>query len=82
MDQLHECLAADPPPTAYDITQGCGTPRTAGSARLRADAGTGADLDWISTWDDLTPLDTARRERWDALPSGCRRVGKSVTELR
>ena len=37
MDQLHECLAADPPPTAQDITQGLWyAARTAGSARSRS----------------------------------------------
>ena len=43
----------------------------------------GADLDWISTWDDLTPLVTARRDGWDALAEWLQARGaKSVTELR
>jgi len=84
MDRLHECLAADPPPTAQDITQGLwyaahGGQRAVAELMLER----GADFDWISTWDDLTPLDTARRDGWDELADWLRARGaKSAADLR
>jgi hypothetical protein len=42
----------------------------------------GAELNWIPTWEEMTPLDTARRERADQLVEWLRaRGGKSASEL-
>jgi ankyrin repeat protein len=42
----------------------------------------GAELNWISTWDELTPLDAARRSEADELVAWLRRRGaQSAAEL-
>src|SRR5947209_1219355 len=43
----------------------------------------GAEINWVSSWDELTPLDAARRSEHDDLVAWLRqRGGKSVAELR
>ena len=68
MDQIQAHLAGEPLPTADDITQAfwasChGAQRDAAELLL----GRGADLNWVATWDGLTPLDAARRSEQDGL---------------
>ncbi|HKA84814.1 MAG TPA: ankyrin repeat domain-containing protein [Acidimicrobiales bacterium] len=68
MDQIRAHVAAEPGPTADEVTQAfwasChGAQREAAEYLL----GRGADLNWIATWDGLTPLDAARRSEQDGL---------------
>ncbi len=67
-DQIEAHLADEPAPTADEITQAfwaaChGAQRGAAELLL----GRGADLNWVATWDGLTPLDAARRSEQDGL---------------
>jgi uncharacterized protein len=61
MDRVEAFLAADPPPTSDDVTAAfwgaCHGGQAAMAVRLLDE---GADPSWVG-WDDLTPLDTARR---------------------
>jgi hypothetical protein len=42
----------------------------------------GAELNWVSTWDQLTPLDAARRSGADELVDWLRsQGGRSATDL-
>ena len=43
------------------------------AAQLLADAG--ADLDWVSDWDGLTPLDAAQRSDGEGTPGAATVVG-------
>ena len=68
MDQVQAHLAGEPPPSADEITEAfwaaChGAQRDAAEYLLDR----GADLNWIATWDGLTPLDAARRSEQDGL---------------
>jgi uncharacterized protein len=62
LDRLDELCAADRPPSADDLTQAlwyaCHGGQRETAERL---LGLGAGLNWVSTWDGLTPLDAARR---------------------
>ena len=66
--EIEAHLAAEPPPTAEEITQALwaachGAQRDAAEYLLDR----GADLNWVATWDRLTPLDAARRSEQDGL---------------
>ncbi len=68
MDQIRVHLGGEPPPTADEITQAfwaaChGAQRDAAEYLL----GRGADVNWVASWDGLTPLDAARRSEQDGL---------------
>jgi len=68
MDQIEAHLASEPPPPPEDITEAfwaaChGAQREAAEYLLAR----GADLNWVATWDGLTPLDAARRSEQDGL---------------
>jgi uncharacterized protein len=83
MDRVDDYCTSDPPPTADDITQtlwyAChgGQQHVAEYLLERS-----ADLNWISTWDNLTPLDDARREGHDELVDWLiSRGAKSASEL-
>jgi ankyrin repeat protein len=83
MDRVdHYCTGA-PPPTAGDITQALwyashGGQRSAAEYMLDR----GADLNWVSTWDQLTPLDAARRNGFDGFADWLRTRGaESAGEL-
>ncbi|HEX2563043.1 MAG TPA: ankyrin repeat domain-containing protein [Acidimicrobiales bacterium] len=66
--QIEGHLAGEPAPTADEITQAfwaaCHGAQP-GAAELLL--GRGADLNWVATWDGLTPLDAARRSEQDGL---------------
>ena len=68
VDRLDELCAAARPPSADDLTQAlwyaCHGGQRETAERL---LGLGAGLDWVSTWDGLTPLDAARRSGADDL---------------
>jgi ankyrin repeat protein len=71
MDQIRGHVAGEPGPTADEVTQAfwaaChGAQRAAAEYLL----GRGADLNWVATWDGLTPLDAARRSEQDGLDPG------------
>jgi ankyrin repeat protein len=61
MDRVEGYMTADPPPPAEEITKAfwlaCHGGQLAAAEYLLA---RGADIDWVG-YDDLTPLDTARR---------------------
>jgi uncharacterized protein len=68
IDRVEARCSADPPPSADEITQALWYACHGGQqhvAEFLLDRG--ADLNWISTWDELTPLDAARREGADEL---------------
>jgi ankyrin repeat protein len=82
LDRLDHDLRADPPPSPDDVTQAlwyaCHGGQQPATERL-LDAG--GDLTWVSTWDQLTPLDAAARESHDELASWLRSKGaRSATE--
>ncbi|HEV7760628.1 MAG TPA: ankyrin repeat domain-containing protein [Acidimicrobiales bacterium] len=61
LDRMHELLASVPPPDRDQLTQALWSACNGGqraTAELLLDRG--ADIDWVG-WDDLTPLDLARR---------------------
>jgi uncharacterized protein len=67
MDQVRAHVG-EPGPTADEVTEAfwaaChGAQREAAEYLL----GRGADLNWVATWDGLTPLDAARRSEEDGL---------------
>jgi ankyrin repeat protein len=75
MDRIAEHFAADPPPTADQITEGLwaachGDQRKAAEFFLRR----GGDINWVG-YDDLTPLDAARRSGADDLAAWLRTQG-------
>jgi ankyrin repeat protein len=81
MDRVEECFAHDSP-SRDGITEAfwcaCHGGQRSPAEYLLA---RGADIDWIG-YDDLTPLDAARRSDADALVSWLRdRGAKSVSEL-
>jgi uncharacterized protein len=67
-DRIQTRLADEPAPTADEITEAfwaaCHGAQL-GAAELLL--GRGADLNWIASWDGLTPLDAARRSEQDGL---------------
>ena len=82
MEHIERYLASDDPPTPDDITQAfwyaChGGQRSVAEYLLHR----GADINWISTWDKLTPLDAARRSGADEVVAWFHgRGGKSASE--
>jgi ankyrin repeat protein len=68
LDRLDELCAADRPPSADELTQAlwyaCHGGQRETAERL---LGLGAGLNWVSSWDGLTPLDAARRSGADDL---------------
>jgi uncharacterized protein len=83
MDRVEHYCAADTPPTPNELTQALwyachGGQRRAAAYLLEC----GAELNWISTWDELTPLDAARRSGADELVGWLRgREAKFAAEL-
>ena len=77
MDRVERYCADDPPPTPDDITQALWY-ASHGGQQLAAEylVERGADLNWISTWDELTPLDAARRSGADQLVQWLQPRGK------
>jgi ankyrin repeat protein len=82
-DRVEAYLAAEPPPTPDDLTSALwyachgGQRQTAEPLIERR-----ADLNWISTWDQHTPLDAAERNGHHDLVSWLRSKGaKSAAEL-
>jgi ankyrin repeat protein len=83
MDRVERYCADDPPPTPDEITQALWY-ASHGGQQLAAEylVERGADLNWISTWDELTPLDAAGRSGADQLVQWLRSRGaKSAAEL-
>jgi ankyrin repeat protein len=68
LGRLDELCRTDPPPSITDLTQAlwyaCHGGQQATVERL---VEMGADLNWVSTWDGLTPLDAAGRSGADDL---------------
>ncbi len=68
LDRVDELCATDPPPSHDDLTQAlwyaCHGGRQDTAQRL---LDKGAELNWVSTWDGLTPLDAANRSGADDL---------------
>jgi uncharacterized protein len=83
VDRVERYCAADPPPTPEELTQALWYACHGGQERAsdyRHERG--AELNWISTWDGLTPLDDARREGHDELVDWLlSRGAKSAAEL-
>ena len=83
MDRLDRHLTGNPPATQDEVNHAfwgaChGGQREAAEYLLDR----GADLDWTPPWEDLTPLDAARRSDADELVTWLRsRGGKSASEL-
>lgn len=84
MDRVEAVWAGDETPTSEDVTQALwyachGGQQRAAEYLLEQ----GAELNWVSTWDQLTPLDAAQRSGADALVAWLRsRGGRSAGELR
>ena len=82
MDRVDEQLRADPPPSPDDVTQALWYACHGGqqpTAEQLLDHG--GDLNWVSSWDQLTPLDAAARQGHDHLASWLQSEGaKSATE--
>ncbi|MPY89659.1 MAG: ankyrin repeat domain-containing protein [Luteitalea sp.] len=83
MERVERHWAGDDPPTPDQTTHACwyachGGQQRAAQYLLER----GADLNWVSTWDRLTPLDAARRSGHDQLVEWLRgQGGKSASEL-
>jgi uncharacterized protein len=84
LDRLEEAFARTPPPTPGEVTeafwQACH-----GGQRQSAEylLGRGADLNWVATWDDHTPLDMADNAGAEDLVAWLRSRGaRSASELR
>lgn len=70
MDRVERRFAADDPPTSEEATQALWYSCHGGQRRVAEYLlDCGANLNWVSTWDQLTPLDAARR-------SVCPRAGR------
>jgi len=83
IDRVEVYCSEDPPLPADETTQAlwyaCHGAQQQVAEFLLA---RGADLNWISTWDELTPLDAARREGADELVEWLvGRGAKSTSEL-
>ncbi len=84
MDRVDEYCTGKSPPTPGDLTQALwyachGNQQGVADDLLER----GADVNWISSWDELTPLDAASREGADDLVEWLRdRGAKSTGELR
>jgi uncharacterized protein len=83
MDRVDDYCTSDPRPTREETTQtlwyACHGGQQ-GVAEYLLERG--ADLNWVSTWDNLTPLDAARREGHDELVDWLiSRGAKSAGEL-
>jgi ankyrin repeat protein len=84
IDRLEASVTGDPPPSPDDVTHAFWS-ACHGGQRPAAEflLGRGADMNWISTWDELTPLDAAARSEATDLVEWLRaRGGKSADELR
>jgi ankyrin repeat protein len=83
LDRVERRFAGEDPPSPGDVTQALwyachGGQRQVAQYLLEH----GADLNWVSTWDQLTPLDAARRSGADELVDWLRtQGGRSATEL-
>lgn len=83
MDRVQAYCVDEPRPTSDDLTQalwyaGHGGQQMIAEYLLER----GAELNWISSWDELTPLDAARRSGADDLVEWLRSRGaKSTAEL-
>jgi uncharacterized protein len=68
LDRIEPQFAADPKPSADDVT-GAFWGACHGGQRVTAEylLARGADLNWVSRWDSTTPLDAARRSEADAI---------------
>ena len=68
LDRVEQCYAEEPGPSPTDTTsafwRACHGGRLPVAKYLLA---RGADLDWIPSWEPLTPLDVARRDRHQEL---------------
>jgi uncharacterized protein len=76
LDRMAEQFAADPAPSLEDVTQALwyachGGQQTAADYLLDR----GGDLNWVSTWDETTPLDAAIRSEADELADWLRARG-------
>jgi hypothetical protein len=76
MDRLKEYFAGDTPPTPVEINSafwGACHGGQRSSAEYLLDRG--ADLNWIPFWEELTPLDAARRSEARDLTAWLRERG-------
>jgi uncharacterized protein len=84
LDRVETYCASVAPPTPEDLTQALWYACHGGQqpvAEYLLDRG--ADLNWISSWDDLTPLDAASRSESAELVEWLRSQGaKTTAELR
>lgn len=83
MERIERSFASDVAPTPDDVTQAFWYACHGGQplvAEYLLDQG--AAINWISPWDNLTPLDAARRSHADDVASWLQdRGGKSASEL-
>ena len=64
LDRIEPPFASATPPSADDITHAFWGACAGGQlVTARFLAGNGADVNWVSSWDGLTPLEAARRSR-------------------
>lgn len=84
MDRVEHYCTGDPAPTHDEIAQALWYACHGGQQRAAEFLlDRGAELNWISTWDQLTPLDAARRSDAHELVAWLRSRGaKSAVELR
>jgi ankyrin repeat protein len=84
LDRLEQALAGTPAPTPQEVTEAfwraChGGQRQAAESLLHR----GADLNWVATWDEHTPLDMADSAGAEDLVAWLRGHGaRSASELR
>jgi uncharacterized protein len=83
MDRVERYCTSDPPPASSELTQALwfachGGQKNAAEYLLER----GADLNWISSWDDLTPLDAARRSEAHELVEWLQRRGARTASER
>jgi hypothetical protein len=76
MDRVERYCTSDPPPASGELTQALWYACHGGQKDVAEYLlGRGADLNWISTWDGLTPLDAARRSEARELAEWLQRRG-------
>jgi ankyrin repeat protein len=82
-ERLEQLLTADPPPSTDDVTQALWYASHGGQpAVVERLVELGGDINWISTWDQLTPLDAASREGHDHTAAWLRANGaKPASDL-
>jgi uncharacterized protein len=83
LDRVEACCAADPPPTADELTQALWYAAHGGQQAV-ADylLARGADINWVAFWDGSTPVDAAARNESAEMVAWLRaRGGQTASEI-